>query len=59
MRLAFGVGEVRPTGCWVLGVSVYWVIFVHVGHIGVKHMRKDVFGVFQSLNHFEVGGLHG
>ena len=59
MRLAFDVGEVWTTGCRVLDVSVYWVIFIHVGNIGVEHVRKDVFSIFESLDHLEIGGLHG
>lgn len=32
---------------------------VQVGRIGVEHVRQDILGVLEALDHLEVGGLHG
>lgn len=38
-------------------LALRWL--VQVGRIGVEHVRQDVLGVLEALDHLEVGGLHG
>ena len=49
---------------WCRRLASSWVGRVlrgltRVRHVGVQHVRQNIFSVLETLDHFQVGGLHG